>query len=162
MNDGDTYTSLLLRHREMIWRLCWRYSKHDLERCSDLVQEVALALWQHFGHLRKGATPFEQEAWVYFRTRTVLRNLHRNPANQPLPRITDDLADSLADTRDDDRELVDDLLSLLTDEERRLVRLRLEGYSAEEISRKTGLSCAAVYQNMHRIINKLKRLNHAE
>jgi RNA polymerase sigma factor (sigma-70 family) len=161
MNDSDTYSSLLQRHRKMIWRLCWKYTRHDTEHCSDLVQEVSLALWQHFGQLRPGATLLEEEAWVYFRTRTVLHNLCRKPSPAHGRRLTDAMAAQLADTRDEDRELVGELLSMLPDEERRLVQLRLDGYNAREIGEQTGLSCDAVYQRIHRTIKKLKQINHA-
>lgn len=49
----------------------------------------------------------------------------------------------------------------LQDEERRLVQLRLDGYNAKEIGEQTGLSGDAVYQKMHRIIEKLKQKYHA-
>lgn len=28
------------RHREAVWRVCWRYAKGDRAKCENMVQEV--------------------------------------------------------------------------------------------------------------------------
>lgn len=156
MNDSDTYTSLLLRHRKLIWRLCRRYARHDADRCADLVQEVSIALWEHYGCLRPDAGPLQERFWVISQTRTLLRNLHRGD-EPPMVRLTQEMADSLADERDKGNDLLEILIDSLTEEERRLLQLRFDGYNADEIAWRTGLSRDVVYQRLHRIVNKLKQ-----
>lgn len=64
MTDGEKYTKLLLRHRKLVWRLCRRYARGDYDRCADLVQEVAVALWEYYGRLRVGTTVGEERILV--------------------------------------------------------------------------------------------------
>lgn len=156
MNDSNTYTSLLLRHKKLIWRLCRRYARHDPDRCADLVQEVSIALWEHYGCLRPDAGLLQERFWVISRTRTLLRNLHRGE-EPPMLRLSREMADSMADERDKENDLLETLIDNLTEEERSLLQLRLDGYNAEEIAQRVGLTRDAVYQRLHRIVNKLKQ-----
>lgn len=161
MTEGEKYQAILWRHHQLIWRRCWRYSRRDVERTKDLVQEVVLALWSRYGRLRPDAGPLAERRWVDLNTRDVLRCLHRRQDPAPVP-LDDDMADRVADERDEARQRVDELLDDLEADERRLVRMNLDGYSAKEIGQALGLSPDAVYQRMHRIIKKLKQINHAE
>ena len=158
MHDGKKYTDLLLRYRELIWRLCRRYARRNPERCAELVQEVSVALWEHYGRLRKDATPFEERAWVIWNTRAVLVAIERHPQVKTVT-LAARMLDSIADDRDRDRELVAELMAALSDDDRRLLQLRLDGYSAEEIGGQMGLTRNAVYQRIYRIINKLKQIS---
>lgn len=163
MTDAERYTALLLRHRHTIWRLCYNYARHVHGQVDDLVQEVCIALWEHFGRLRPDAGTAAERLWVVFNTRDTLRQLHRQrlrqPQNEP---ITDTLANTLPDDRDDLHQLATDIVSSLNDDDRRFVQMILDGYDATEIGRALGLSTNAVYQRNYRIIQKLKKKNHAE
>lgn len=156
MTDGEQYTTLLLRHRKLIWRLCRRYAKHDPDRCADLVQEVSIVLWEHYGRLQPGAGQLAEARWVVTYTRQALRNLHRGKGRQGMPVAV--WSDSQAGDDPSGRDLVSELTDVLPDEERRLLQMRLDGYSANEISRRMGLSRDAVYQRISRIIKKLKQI----
>ncbi len=151
-NRHQSYTELLRRHRSLVWRLCWARARGDFERCRDLVQEVSLSLWEHYGRLRPGSGPLQERAWVFWHTRTVLDHLHRRPS----PTLVALPAEMPAD-EDDSREHLDDLLASLGDEDRRLVQLRLEGYDASEIAQQLRISRDAVYQRLHRIIERLQK-----
>ncbi len=157
MNDGEKYTSLLLRHRKLVWRLCRRYSKRDPARCAELVQDVSIALWEHFGTLRPDAGPLEEKAWVYAKTRAVLTGMHRKSRVETVP-LAGWMADLIADDRDRERELARDLLEELPEADRRLMQMRLAGYDASEIGQALGLTPNAVYQRIYRIIIKLKQI----
>lgn len=157
MTDSDQYTALLLRHKMLIWRLCRRYAKHDADHCSDLVQEVSLMLWQRFGRLQPGAGILAETRWVVTNTRWVLRNMHRGKRVKKQP-----LASGINDLRDDslhERDLVADLMSALPVEDRELMQMKLDGYTAAEIGKRLGLSRDAIYQRIHRIIIKLREIN---
>ena len=157
MTDSDQYTALLLRHKMLIWRLCRRYAKHDADHCSDLVQEVSLLLWQRFGRLQHGSGNLAEMRWVVTNTRWVLRNMHRGKRGKEQP-----LASGTIDLRDDslhERDLVADLMSALPVEDRELMQMKLDGYTAAEIGKRLGLSRDTVYQRIHRIIIKLREIN---
>lgn len=152
MDSRQSYTDLLRRHRPLVWTLCWTRAHGDYERCRDLVQEVSLSLWEHFGRLRPNAGPLQERAWVLWHTRTVLNHLHRRPSPTLVP-----LRDDVAAEEDDSQEQLDDLLAPFSDSDRQLVQLRLEGYEAAEIAQQLNISRDAVYQRLHRIIERLQK-----
>lgn len=154
MDSHKKYTELLLRHRPLVWALCWRRARGDYERCRDLVQEVSLSLWEHYGRLRPGAGPLQERAWVVWHTRSVLDHLHRRPSPTLVP-LPDDMPAEVNDTDD----TLDDLLAALPPDDRRLVQLRLEGRDGAYIAEKLGIKRDAVYQRLHRIIERLRMLN---
>lgn len=153
MDSRQSYTDLLRRHRMLVWMLCWARAHGDYERCRDLVQEVSLSLWEHFGRLRPNAGPLQERAWVVWHTRTVLNHLHRTPTPTLIPLTVD-----LAAEEDDSREQLDDLLAPFSDTDRQLVHLRIEGYDAAEIAQQMNISRDAVYQRLHRIIERLQKV----
>lgn len=133
----------------------------NYEHCRDMVQEVSLSLWEHYGKLRPGATPMEERGWVAWHTRTVLDHLHRSGRLREQP-LTDEVLDRMTAEEPASHGKVDELLDRLDDNERNLVRLRLEGYSAEEIAEEMNLKRNAVYQRLHRIIVKLREENNGK
>lgn len=151
-NSQQAYTELLRRHRPLVWTLCWTRARGDYERCRDLVQEVSLSLWEHYGSLRPNATALQERAWVFWHTRTVLDHLHRHPSPTLVP-----LPAEMPASEEDSREALAELLDSLGEEDQRLVRMRLDGYEAEEIGRALGINRNAVYQRLHRIIERLRK-----
>ena len=155
MKAPSAYSALMQRHRRRVWSMCWLYSDGDWERCRDLVQEVTISLWQHYGKLREGANYFEERAWVVWHTRTVLNHLHRKRHNVYEP-LTPERANSLVVNPDIQDSITDELLAELSPADRRLVELRMEGYKASEIADELGIGRDAVYQRLHRIVEKLR------
>lgn len=160
MNTADPYTTLILRHKKLIWHLCRRYAKRDADRCCDLVQEVSIALWEYYGRRKPGNGFLAESRWVARNTNTLLRNMHRAEGVKETP-VDTWREDTLVDNRSHDhaRDLVQDLMAALPDDDRTLMQLRLDGYSGSEIGEKMGLSRDAVYQRINRIIKKLKQIN---
>lgn len=158
MQNSDPFDELLKRHRPMVWRMCWISAHGNYERCRDLVQEVSIALWRHFGQLRPDASLQEERAWVRWQTRSVLDLWRRLQRPSPLP-LTDCMVDTVA-TEDllEQQEELEELMSTLNDDERRMLRLQFEGYRADEIAETMGLNRDAVYQRMHRAVVKMRRV----
>lgn len=158
MSDSDPFDELLKRHRPMVWRMCWISAHGNYERCRDLVQEVSIALWRHFGQLRPDATLQEERAWVRWQTRSALDFQRRMQRPTPLP-LTPGMADlQAADDILEQHEELEELMSTLNDDERRMLRLQLEGYCADEIAEAMGLKRDAVYQRLHRVVVKMRRV----
>lgn len=123
-----------------------------------MFQEVSIALWLRRDMLRDDATPSEERTWVRWQARSVLDLLKRR-RQIPIESITDAMADSIADEETQQRrERIDDLLSVLGPDERRMLCLQLEGYRADEIAKLMGVSRDTVYQRMHRALDKLRRV----
>lgn len=153
MNREASYTDMLRRHRPLVWRMCMRRARGNRDACLDLVQEVSLSLWEHYGDLRQGASLLEERAWVFWHARTVLDHLHRR-LHVPTQSIDAELSNTLPAS--DGNADLDDLVSFLAPDDRTLVRMRVEGYNAAEIAESLGISRDSVYQRLHRIITKLK------
>ena len=112
--------------------------------------------------MKPDASAHEERAWVAWSTRTVLYNLRRKKDSQPvIVPLTNGMAERIAEPENPDQDRIEEMMGDLPDEDRRLVQLRLDGYNAKEIGTQTGLSSDAVYQRMHRIIEKLKQKYHA-
>ncbi len=158
MNRQKAYTDLLMRHREMLWRMCWRRTQGDHDRCCDLLQEVSIALWEHLDKLRPDASPSQERAWVYWQARSVFYQNNRKSTPPALP-LSDTLSDDVtAEESQHRKELLDELLASLDPEEQRMVQLYLDGYCGDEIGSQMGISRNNYYQRMHRAILKMRHV----
>ena len=158
MERNDAFTALLMRHSKMLWRMCWYRVDGDEERCKDMLQEVYLLLWERFDGLRPDASPTQERAWVRWQVRSVFYRVGRR-RSLDVSTLTDHLADTMPDEETARcSETLDELLSTLNGDERKVIQLYLEGYQGDEIGKRMGVSRDAVYQRMHRIILKLRRV----
>ncbi len=157
MERHKTFTDLLRAHSNLIWSMCHYAAHGDHELCRDLFQDVSLRLWPHFGEMRPNAPPPQRNAWVEWQTRHVLEHAGRRQRPEPVGELPEQ-ADSNALVDIEIRTLINDLLSQLQPDERQLVQMRLEGYSANEIADKMGLSRDTVYQRIHRTMKKVRRV----
>jgi len=153
------YETLVLRHRKIIWWLCWRHSHGDIERCRDLVQDVSATLWKRLDRLRTNATPLEEEAWVVMTTRSVLYNLERDEAARQVPTEQLSLAVELAEEQHHCREQLVELMSYLTPQERALLQRELDGYRQHEIAAELGVSVSTVSRRRDKILAKLREIS---
>ena len=152
----DAYCAFIERHRETVWRICYRFAKGNRAACEDMVQEVWIALWLRFDQLKTNAPELMQRAWLKRITQSVLVVLYRRSGPDP-ERLTPTLFNTLPDSPVDYAESIDDLMSTLSSDEERMMRMRLEGYDAQEIADEFGMERNAVYVRINRIITKLQR-----
>lgn len=156
MDRNKAYTDLLMRHRNMLWGLCWQRSGGDRDRCCDLLQEVSIALWENFDKLRPESTPEQERAWVCWQARSVFYQIGRRQELSTEP-LSENFSDSFTEEDTQQRkELLEELLSSLDPDEQRMLRLYLEGYRGDEIGKEMGISRDNFYQRMHRAIEKMR------
>lgn len=157
-DQHHTYTTLLERHRKMLWCMCWKKANGNYDRCQDLLQEVSIQLWENFGKLRPNSTPWQERAWVRWQARSVFYQIDRRKTLYTEP-ITEAFSNTAAEEESIHRkELLDNLISTLTPDEQRMMQLYLDGYHGDEIGAAMGLNRDAVYQRMHRTIQKMRRV----
>ena len=149
----EDYKSFMRRHQ--VWRVCYDFARGDIPRCEDMVQEVWIMLWLKFDTMT-GRSEWQQRVWVRRVTRSVLVDLYRKK-HPDLEPITIEMEETVATEENDVAERIDDLFSVLTPDEQRLMHMRLEGYSAEEIAAGLKIEPNAVYQRVNRIMNKLRQ-----
>ena len=151
----EDYKSFMRRHQTTVWRVCYDFARGDIPRCEDMVQEVWIMLWLKFDTMT-GWSEWQQRVWVRRVTHNVLVDLYRK-RHPDLETVTSEMAEFVATEESDVAERIDDLFSVLTPDEQRLMRMRLEGYSAEEIAAGLEIEPNAVYQRVNRIMNKLRQ-----
>lgn len=159
------YCAFMRRHRETVWRVCWRFARRGngdhadrLARAEDMAQEVWIVLWLKFDQLNPEYTERQQRRWLERLAESVLIDLYRS--EEPLPELlTDEMAETLPLSGSDYVEHIYDLLAALPPDEERLMRMRFEGYNAQEIADAMHLTRDAVYQRISRIMKKLKKIN---
>lgn len=159
------YCAFMRRHRETVWRVCWRFARRGngnhadrLAHAEDMAQEVWIVLWLKFDQLNPEYTERQQRRWLERLAESVLIDLYRSEEPQPEP-LTDEMAETLPLSGSDYVEHIYDLLAALPPDEERLMRMRFEGYNAQEIADAMHLTRDAVYQRISRIMKKLKKIN---
>ena len=151
----EDYKFFMRRHQQTVWRVCYDFAHGDIPRCEDMVQEVWIMLWLKFDTMTS-RTEWQQRVWVRRVTHSVLVDLYRRE-HPPLEPIIAGMEESVAVETSDVAERIDDLFAALTPDEQRLMRMRLDGYSTEEIATEFDIATNAVYQRVNRIMNKLRQ-----
>lgn len=159
-NDQPTHPqfhALILRHRDLIERLCMRRASGDYHRCAELRQDCYISIWRHLASLRHDASPLQETLWVVWQCRSVfsrLRFLRRTHLFLPLD---DSLADTLAAPDESSlRDYIDSLADILTPHERQALQLMAEGYNPDEMASELGIKSHSAVQLRYRIIAKLR------
>ena len=152
----EAYKAFMRRHHKAVWRVCYDFAQGNIHQCEDLVQEVWIMVWLKFDLLREDASEWQQRMWVRKVTRNVIVDLYRKE-KQPEEPITAEMEETIATDDSDVAERIDELMASLNPDERRLMRMRLDGYSPDEIAAVLGIERNAVYQRVNRIMTKLKR-----
>ena len=156
MDSIERYRQVLLRNRKLIWAVCVRSARGDVELTKDLIQEVMMQVLLGIDNLRENASVIEERNWMRWRCRAAIK---RHRRNHRIPFLQLD-TEALSATEDDDgsKELLEEALSYLTDDERLLFRLELDGYQGAEIAAQLGITVSAYYQRRHRAIEKLRKI----
>ncbi len=148
------------RNSATIHRVCKCYSLCDTERYADLQQEIALALWREVG--RHGLLRFrgksKESTWVYHIAVNAAITYHRrNDSKVPLVSLDEATMDLPIPTDEQARkEWMEELLALLSDDDRRLLLLWLDDNDYKRIAELEGLSEVAVGTRLSRVRHKLK------
>jgi RNA polymerase sigma factor (sigma-70 family) len=154
------YLSLIERHQDLIFWRCYRHARYRRQQAFDYQQEVRLRIYVSLGTLRPDANEHEERAWVKLQIRSVLSNL-RCVEHSDLPlEAADQVPDS--DEQRENRELLDDLLAYLADDDRQLLQWTLDGYSGAEIADRLGIDINTAYKRIsrakQRMVGVYKRL----
>lgn len=153
-NRYSDFDRLVQRHKALIRRLCWWQASGHRQDCEDLMQDCLAALWHYRHTLRQDANEKQERLWVKYHCRSVFS--HRN-ARHTIETTTLDEASSLAEENTDNRKLINELSSTLSDGEHRVLNLIIDGFSTAEIATLLGVKAATVSQTRYRIIEKMKK-----
>ncbi len=159
-SDGLAFTALMDRHRERVWRVCWRLmgTQHDAE---DAAQEVFVRLFFDRG---KFAGRSAYTTWLHgvaVRTCLTLRRSRTRRRRREEPG-TDERIAATADAAPQPSAAIDAghdvtaLLDGLDEEDRALVLMRFaEGHDYDLLAEMFGISAGACRMRISRIREKL-------
>ncbi len=159
-SDGIAFTTLMDRHRERVWRICWRLmgTQHDAE---DAAQEVFVRLFFDRG---KFAGRSAYTTWLHgvaVRTCLTLRRSRTRRRRREEPDVDERIA-TAADTTTHPSAAIDAshdvtaLLDGLDEEDRALVLMRFaEGHDYDQLAEIFDISAGACRMRISRIREKL-------
>jgi RNA polymerase sigma-70 factor (ECF subfamily) len=159
-SDGPAFVALMARHRERVWRICYRLlgNEHDAQ---DAAQEVFVRLFVHRGKFA-GRSRFS--TWLHglaIRTCLTLRRGRGRRLKRVSPTTDESLIEGAADSRAATDRLGADvmqMLEVLDEEDRALLILKYaEGYSHEELAEMFDLSVSACKMRISRARERVQR-----
>ena len=144
----NSYLALLGRHQGILLWLCLRYARFRKYLALDYMQDVNERIWRTFDELRADASAGEERSWVAFQAHSVLSNhlRRRRPPLVPLDALGDLADDSLQ--RQEEVELIDELLSHLPDDDRQLLLDYSYGIPTEKMASDRGIRPEALRQRL--------------
>ena len=153
------FSTTLAQYQPLLWRVCRLYCPNAEER-QDLYQEIVLRLWQAWPSFEGRA---QRGTWLYRVALNVAISTRRQQSRAPTTGRLDAAALDVAappDPGPDDEDLAAlyQAIGKLSDVEKALVWLRLEGRPQEEIADILGISHGNVRVKMHRVLDKLRHL----
>jgi RNA polymerase sigma-70 factor (ECF subfamily) len=162
-SDGLAYTALVHRHRERVWRICYRLmgDEHDAH---DAAQEVFVRLFFHRGKFA-GRSKFT--TWLHglaVRTCLTLRR-GRGRRRRRESTVAEGTLEQQPDPHSGPHAVlaleVMQLLEGLGEEDRAMLILKYaEGYSYEELAEMFELSVSACKMRVSRARDKVQELQH--
>lgn len=155
MTAEDEFRQLMERYRDMLWHVCTDYSLGQAWEADDALQEVLAVLWVEMPKLKKKEC---ERSWVYKVATNTMLTLCRKQHNRPTDPLPSDLENRMTTEEYDDYDYVMELIGLLDQEDRRIVRARLDGFSFKEIGKDLGISSDAANKRCERALDKIREL----
>lgn len=156
--DAAAYRALLSELVPMIRRTVIKLLPNP-QNADDVVQEVLLSVHKalHTYDSRRPFLPWIQSI-IQFRKTDYLRQYYAQRDNTKLSLDDPDTPDYLITSGPNGSiKDIEDAFDALPDQQKKVVELmKIKGYSAEEVSRKTGMSVSAVKVSAHRALQKIK------
>ena len=148
----ETFEEVLSRYRGLLFTICRHSARRGVD-IDDLMQDIALVLWQNHEKLLSLSHGPGQAAWMWrVANNAAIDTLRRYRPNEQLPDNWDPPAD--------DRSHLDDLheqIDLLAEPDRTIVKMHLEGYNYQEIGKRLGITGSNVSVRLVRIKEKLRK-----
>jgi len=150
------FNEILTNHGDGLYRICKAYL-YDKGLSDDLFQEVLLNIWKSLPSF-KGDSNIK--TWLFrIAVNTTItfnkRQIRRKEQEKSL-----DVHIYIPEKSNESLEKIYAAIQQLTNSEKRIISLFLEGFSYKEIANITGMSSNLVGVQLHRIKEKLKNIIH--
>ncbi len=163
--DGDSgaFEELVTPYEQMIWRLCWRYTRHQAD-AQDCVQETMLKAWRQLPNYRGECSV---ESWLYRICVSCCLDFLRKRSNKQQdsvdamtdlgydPPDTEPLPEEKVIAAQEKQEVHQAIAELPPTMREVLVLSVLEGKSYEDTARLIGISIGTVKSRLNRARQKI-------
>lgn len=163
--DAQAFEQLVTPHEQMLWRVCWHYTRHQ-EDAADCLQETMLKAWRAIKSYRGECS---LSSWLYRIASTVCLDFLRRQKRLPETESADEMAEEDGFTPVDDsptpdeavirRESADNIRaaidSLPGDMRTVIILYALQGLGYEEISAALQISVGTVKSRINRARQKI-------
>lgn len=154
--DLSTFKTLHSQYLGMVMNLCRGFMKGDMDKASDLVQDVFVNVWNALPGYRAEAS---YKTWIYRITvNTCLLQIRKdkNKIKVPLETVLHTAEQSTSTEQADNEKILYRAIGLLDEVERLTIMMVLEEVEYEEIARIMGITENNLRVKIHRIKSKLK------
>ena len=147
------FIQLINNNQRIITNLCQLYYTNRLDQ-EDMRQSIILQLWKSFPGFKNLS---KETTWVYRIAINTILQEKRKKKIQYCPKGLESHMGLHRITADDDIQLLKQLINLLSDQDKALLILFLEGYKYSEISKMLQLSYTNVTSRISRIKKSLRK-----
>ena len=151
------FTHIITEHEKIIFKICKIYGT-TVEEQEDLFQDIVLQLWKSFPAFRGEA---KVQTWMYrVALNTAITSLRKHKTKKHVSVGIDTLKIPIIQGEsaqaEEKQELLYAAIGKLSDIEKALITLYLEGYNYKEMAEIMGISESHVGLKLHKIKHKLK------
>ena len=165
--DAQAFEQLVTPHEQMLWRVCWHYTRHQ-EDAADCLQESMLKAWKAIKSYRGDCS---LSSWLYRIAATVCLDFLRKQKRLPETESADEMAEEEGFAPADDsptpdeavirRESADNIRaaidSLPADMRTVIILYALQGMPYEEIAASMQTSVGTVKSRLNRARQKIAK-----
>ena len=157
-NNHQYFEAIYLANYQKVMRLCMGYAAGDKDLANDLAQEVFVKVWDNLSKFRKES---QVATWIYRITvNTCLMRLRKKKSYL----LKTDLQEELASANEEETGLKElrlkkmyHCIAKLSDRNKTIILMELEGLSQKEIASVMGMNHAAIRTRIHRIKQELSK-----
>lgn len=157
MTDEE-FLNVLNQHERLLYSICHTFCRADREEMQDLYQDILFGLWRSRDSYRDLCSA---KNWIYRVALNTAISLRRKKSVRPvvIP-LPEEMEFWLAEEGPDGlHEELYALIDQLSNADKALIFLYLDGASEHDMAETMGLSVSNIGTRIHRIKQKLKTLN---
>jgi len=165
--DAQAFETLVTPHEQMLWRVCWHYTRHQ-EDAADCLQEAMLKAWRA---IRTYRSECSLKSWLYRIAATVCLDFLRKQKRLPPTDSADEMAEEEGFTPVDASPTPDEAVirqesadniraaidALPADMRTAIILYALQGMQYEEIAEVTRTSVGTVKSRISRARQKIAK-----
>lgn len=151
--DESAFIELYNKYSKMLIGFIYRHT-NDINETSDILQETFVRFLENIKEYKpKGSF----KSYIFTIALNIIRDKKRKEAfeKKMMPKIYEKSTINTEENKDKLKELYD-IVENLSEDEKNIILLRLEGYKIEEIAEILSISIRTVNRALKKIINKLK------